>query len=94
MIIIEQSDGIVIKRTIDTANSVRIDKDGGIAFWGQPTPPYDGMRVGFRKAAKPFCEFDINECRDLLADLDKMLAAMARIEKDGHSVASHYRRVG
>ena len=72
MIILE-SDGITIKRTIDSLEYVRIDTDGYISFWGQPQPcefPQTGRRLEHRKAEKPFCEFDINECRDLLKELD------------------------
>lgn len=62
------SDGIVVKRTIDAVEHVRADQFG-IAFWGGTE------RVGYRTAAKPYCEFDINECRDLLKELDKKVAA-------------------
>ena len=69
MIILELSDGIVIKRTIDTVEHVRIDKDGYISFWGE-------TRLAHRKTEKPYCEFDINECRDLLKELDTGMAGV------------------
>ena len=70
MIILELSDGITIKRTIDTVEHVRIDKDGYISFWGE-------TRLAHRKTEKPYCEFDINECRDLLKELDTGMAGKA-----------------
>jgi hypothetical protein len=69
MIIFELSDGIVIKRTVDSMTNVCINQNGDISLWGSKT------RLGHRKATKPYCEYDINECRDLLKELGRLEAA-------------------
>jgi hypothetical protein len=63
MLIITDTTGLTIKRTIQSENFVRV----GIlqtALW------VDGTRRNIRPIGKPGCEYTLNDCSDLLAELD------------------------
>jgi len=65
MIVLTDTTGITIKRFIGDANHARV----GIlqtALW------VDGVRRGIRPIGKPGCEYTMNDCSDLLAELDCM----------------------
>ena len=64
MVILTDSSGVTIKRRIQDANHVRV----GIlqtALW------VDGVRRAVRPTGIPHVEFTINDCTDLLAELDR-----------------------
>ena len=63
-IILRDGTGITIKRTIESENHVRIGVFE-IALW------VNGFRWYVRKIEKPHVEFTINDCTDLLAELDR-----------------------
>ena len=63
MLIIRDTTGLTIKRRIQDANHVRV----GIlqtALW------VNGVRRKVRPIGKPGCEYTLNDCSDLLAELD------------------------
>jgi hypothetical protein len=63
MIVLTDSSGLTIKRRIQDVNYVRV----GIlqtALW------VDGVRRKVRDVGKPGCEYTLNDCSDLLAELD------------------------
>jgi len=64
MIILEDSRGIVLKRTIQDKNHVRLSSSGRIYF----------SRVNcwltHRKAEKPYVDMTFNELSDLMDELD------------------------
>ena len=65
MLILTDSSGVTVKRTIQSENHVRI----GIlqtALW------VDGVRRAIRPIGKPGCEYSLNDCSDLLAELDSL----------------------
>jgi hypothetical protein len=64
-IIMRDTTGITIKRTIQSENHVRIGVFD-IVLW------VDGVRRNVRKIGKPHNEFTINECSDLLEELDRL----------------------
>jgi hypothetical protein len=63
-IILRDGTGITIKRTIQSANHVRIGPLQTF-LW------VDGDRRSVRENTKPHVEFTINDCTDLLAELDR-----------------------
>jgi hypothetical protein len=69
MLIIQDTTGITIKRTIQSGNHARI----GIfetALW------VDGVRRSVRRIRKPHVEFTLKDCSNLLdelEDLDRMI---------------------
>lgn len=63
MLIMTDTTGVTIKRTIQSANHVRI----GVlqtALW------VGGVRRSIRETGKPHVEFDINDCNNLLNELE------------------------
>jgi hypothetical protein len=65
MLIIPDRTGITIKRTIQSENFVRI----GVfqtALW------VDGVRRSVREIGRPHVEFTINDCTDLLEELEHL----------------------
>ena len=63
-IILRDSTGITIKRTIQSENHIRIGVFQTI-LW------VDGVARSVRYNGKPHAEFTINDCTDLLAELDR-----------------------
>jgi len=65
MLIMRDSTGVTIKRFVTAADHVRI----GVcqtALWK------GGVVRGVRDVGKPHGEFDINDCADLLAELESL----------------------
>jgi len=65
MIVIQDTTGITIKKTIDDANHVRIGVTQTV-LW------VDGVRRNVRDNHKPHCEFTVNELNDLLCELRRL----------------------
>ena len=65
MLIIRDTTGVTIKRTIQSMNHVRIGVLQ-VAFW------VNGVRQFVRDIGKPHGEFDINDCADLLEVLEHL----------------------
>jgi len=67
MLIIRDTTGLTIKRTIQSANHVRVGTTQA-ALW------VDGVRRAVRdigaRYGKPGCEFTINDCNDLLEEME------------------------
>jgi len=65
MLIIRDTMGITIKRSVENENHVRIGVFQ-IALW------VHGERRCVRVIGKPHSEFDINDCSDLLEELENL----------------------
>lgn len=63
MLIIQDTTGITIKRRIQDSNHVRIGVTQ-TAMWLM------GARRFVRENGKPHCEFTLNECEDLLKEME------------------------
>ncbi len=69
MLILVDNTGVTIKTRVDVENHIRI----GIlqtAVW------IDGVRRNIRDNRKPHCELTLNDCADLLKELDYMTSAV------------------
>jgi hypothetical protein len=65
MLIIRDTTGVTIKRAITDADHVRIGVLQTILWRG-------GAARGVRATGKPHGEFDLNDCEDLLAELESL----------------------
>jgi hypothetical protein len=65
MLIIRDNTGVTIKSTIQSENHVRIGIFKTI-LW------VDGVARSVRYSGKPHGEFDLNDCADLLDELDRL----------------------
>jgi hypothetical protein len=65
MLIIRDTTGVTIKRSIQTADHVRIGVLE-ITLWR------GGVARGVRSVGRPHGEFDLNDCEDLLAELENL----------------------
>jgi hypothetical protein len=65
MLIIRDTTGVTIKRSIQTADHVRIGVLR-ITLWR------GGVARGVRDIGKPHGDFDINDCADLLTELENL----------------------
>lgn len=68
MLTIRDTTGVTIKRNIADADHVRIGVLR-ITLWR------GGVARGVRNIGKPHGEFDINDCEDLLAELESLPSA-------------------
>ncbi len=66
MIIIQDTTGLVVKETIDATDHVRIDVTQTALWKG-------GILREVLDVGKPYCELTINEFRDLLAELRRII---------------------
>ena len=71
MVIYCTTDGVTIRNCIGDTESVRVSSGGEISFWlSDPPAPFESDGPARRrKAKKPFCELELNECADLLKEL-------------------------
>ena len=65
MVIIQDTTGITIKRDTYLTDHVRIGIFK-ITLWK------NGVRRSIRDLTRPHCEVTINECQDLLSELERM----------------------
>ena len=68
MLIIRDTTGVTIKRTMTNEDHVRIGVLRTILWRG-------GIARGIRVIGKPHDEFDINDCAELLAELERLPSA-------------------
>jgi hypothetical protein len=75
MLILTDNTGVTIKRTIQSVNYARIGVTQ-TALW------VDGVRRAVRDNWNPHCEFTINDCADLLAELETISCQSGYITPD------------